>query len=161
MKKDLLLWGSKLVWWQVQARPGSKCWYSKWDGSKMVFGDHIIVIKPSFRFICMNLKELKLRQHQPGCLCPYFFHIPLVNSLEVRWLILCLTRKDRSLSQMLQPAVPRLVHSRRESPNHRLLAGRQTLADSHLWPTMKHHLLWMGGGTAPASESHCGAPPLC
>jgi hypothetical protein len=53
---------------------------------------------------------------------------------------------------MLLPAEARLVHSRRESLNHRLLAGRQTLADSHLWPTMKHHLLWLGGGRNCSSK---------
>lgn len=109
-----------------------------------LFGGNTIVIKSAFGFVYVKLIEPELRKHQLRWLGPYFFHIPLVNTLKVRWLILCLTRKDGSFSQMLLPAESGLVHSLRESLNHRLLAGRQTLADSHLWPTMKRHLLWLG-----------------
>lgn len=97
-----------------------------------LFGDNAIVIKSTFGFVCMRPIHPELMKHQLGWLSPYFFHIPLVNSLKVRWLILCLTRKDGSFSQMLLPAESELVHSLRGSLNHRLLAGRQTLADSHL-----------------------------
>lgn len=109
-----------------------------------LFSDNAIVIKSAFESVCIRPLEPELRKHQLGWHNPYFFHVPLVNSLKVRWLILCLTRKNGSFSQMLLSAESELVHSLRESLNHRLLAGRQTLADSHLWPTMKHHLLWLG-----------------
>lgn len=109
-----------------------------------LFGDNTIVVKSAFESVCIRPREPELRKHQLGWHSSYFFHVPLVNSLKVRWLILCLTRKDGSFSQMLLSAESELVHSPRESLNHRLLAGRQTLADSHLWPTMKHHLLRLG-----------------
>lgn len=126
-----------------------------------LFGDNTILIKSASGFVCMRPVEPELRKYQLGWHSSDFFHIPLVNSLKVRWLILLMTRKDGSFSQMLLSAESELVHSLRESLSHRLLAGRQTLTDSHLWPTMKHHLLWLGGGTAPASERHCRAFFLC
>lgn len=104
---------------------------------------------------CSIAIERELKNYQLGWHSPYFFHIPLVNSLKVRWLILCLTRKDWSFSQMLLSAESGLVHSLRESPNYRLLAGRQTLTDSHLWPTMKHHLLLFGGRNISSKWYHC------
>lgn len=97
-----------------------------------LFSDNTIVIKSASQAVCNRPIEPELRKHQLGWHGPYFFHVPLVNSLKVRWLILCLTRKDGSFSQMLLSAESELVHSPRESLNHRLLAGRQTLADSHL-----------------------------
>lgn len=87
---------------------------------------NLAIIMAAFNAICVKVTQWELKNRQWVWQCPFFFHIPLANSLKVSWLILCLTRKDGSFSWMLLSADSVLVHSPRESPNYRLLAGRQT-----------------------------------
>lgn len=131
-------------------------------GGTLYLDFNLAILLAAFNGICVKVthddESSNKKTHQQVWQCPHFFHIPLVNSLKVRWLILCLTRKDGSFSWMLLPADSVLVHSPRESPNYRLLAGRQT----HWQPFVTNYetpsaQVWRRGGgwggAYPASNS--------